>query len=248
VHQDLLIVSTEGNVIKIDQIRAIMEETSYRTGKGRFRVIIIEEAEKLGDEASNALLKILEEPPEGNVFILTTSRYYQILPTIRSRCCRIALQPMPQAELIKVLRKNRQDIPEPDATSCVLLADGSYSRLMEIITHEAPYPWKTLSSRVESIAHIPMWQFFFEVGKWLEEYDDLETLLRHLKVWLVIYIRNFVSHTGESSARYLDKCLDFFETIEEAEQALRFNVNKTLLLEEIGIRIKEDLYEKAHWS
>lgn len=248
VHKDLLIVGTEGNVIKIDQIRAIMEETAYRTTKGRFRVIIIEEAEKLGDEASNALLKILEEPPEGNVFILTSSRHYRILPTIRSRCCRIALQPVAQADLMKALRGHRQDLSELDATSCVLLADGSYRRLMELIAGEAPAPWKTVSSQVESITRAPMWQFFSEVGKWLGEYDDVATLLQHLKVWLIIFIRNIASHSGESFARYIDKCLDFFETIEEAEQALRFNVNKTLLLEEIGLQIKEDLYGKTHWS
>ncbi|MCX7822140.1 MAG: DNA polymerase III subunit delta' [Syntrophobacterales bacterium] len=238
IHPDLIMVRAEGNVIKINQVRAIIEETSYRVRGGHFRVIIIEEAEKLSDEASNALLKILEEPPTGNIFLLTSSRYYQLLPTIRSRCCKISLQPVPTNELLRVAEE-RLTLSKEEILSYVLLANGSHSKLMELLKAGTPSPWVTVSLRVKTIREVPMWKFFTEITRWLEEHQDLEALLRYLKSWLVIIIRKH----EEASPRHIDKYLDFFETIEEAEQSLRFNVNKTLLLEEIGMRIREDLYE-----
>jgi DNA polymerase-3 subunit delta' len=241
-HPDLVIVSTEGNTIKIDQIRAVIEKTSYRTAKDRFRVIIIEEAEKLSDEASNALLKILEEPPEGNIFVLTSSQHYQLLPTIRSRCCHIALQPASYGELLATVREKAKHLPQEEAMFYVLLSGGSRVKLEELLTREEPYfPWRSLSSRIETIARIPMWQFFSEMGKWAEEYPKLEALLGDIKIWLTILIRKGVIEKDAGFyADDIDKYLDFFETIEEAEQSLRrFNVNKTLLLEEIGLKIKD---------
>jgi DNA polymerase-3 subunit delta' len=241
-HPDLVIISTEGNTIKIDQIRAVIEKTSYRTAKDRFRVIIIEEAEKLNDEASNALLKILEEPPEGNIFVLTSSQHYQLLPTIRSRCCHIALQPASYGELFETVREKAKHLPQEEAMFYVLLSGGSRVKLEELLTREEPYfPWRSLSSRIETIARIPMWQFFSEMGKWAEEYPNLEALLGDIKIWLTILIRKGVIEKDAGFyADDIDKYLDFFETIEEAEQALRrFNVNKTLLLEEIGLKIKD---------
>ena len=241
-HPDLVIVSTEGNTIKIDQIRAVIEKTSYRTAKDRFRVTIIEEAEKLSDEASNALLKILEEPPEGNIFVLTSSQHYQLLPTIRSRCCHIALQPASYGELFETVREKAKHLPQEEAMFYVLLSGGSRVKLEELLTREEPYfPWRSLSSRIETIVRIPMWQFFSEMGKWAEEYPKLEALLGDIKIWLTILIRKGVIEMDAGFyADDIDKYLDFFETIEEAEQALRrFNVNKTLLLEEIGLKIKD---------
>lgn len=241
VHPDLIAVRPEGSFIKIDQIRAVIEETTFLVKEDNFRVIIIEDAERLGDEASNALLKVLEEPPQGNIFLLTSSHYYQILPTIRSRCCRIALRPAPIDELIRMI-KQKSTLSEEEAYFYAFLADGSYSKIEELLEKECYHGWNEVASRVDRIAKVPMWQFFAEIGKWLEEYNDLETLLRYLKTWLIFFIHGIVLKEEQKSARYIDKCLDFFETIEEAEQALKFNVNKTLLLEEIGLMIKENLY------
>lgn len=248
IHPDLLVIRPDRNIIRIDQVRAIIEETTYRVRKGHFRVVIIEDADRLGDEASNALLKVIEEPPEGNLFLLTSSRYYQILPTIRSRCCRIVLQPVSTAELLKTVEE-KSTLSEEEALYYALLADGSRSKLVELLDGEGFSLWESISSQVEKFGRISMGQFFGEVGGWLEAYGgDMEALLRRLKIWLTIFIRKLVIRQENVSTQYIDKCLDFFETIEEAEQALRFNVNRILLLEEIGLRIKEDLYDQTDWG
>jgi DNA polymerase-3 subunit gamma/tau len=69
----------------IDQIRELREMVRYAPAKGRNRVVILDEAHQLTDEASNALLKTLEEPPEGVIFILATTRAEDLVETIKSR-------------------------------------------------------------------------------------------------------------------------------------------------------------------
>ena len=80
-------------VIKIDAVRAVIEFaflSSHRAGR---RVVLVEPAEAMNLNAANALLKVLEEPPEGVVFVLITHRLQQLLPTLRSRCRIVPLAP-----------------------------------------------------------------------------------------------------------------------------------------------------------
>jgi DNA polymerase III subunit gamma/tau len=70
----------------IDDVRALQEAVQYAASGGKFRVIIMDEAHQMTNQAASALLKILEEPPRNVIFILATTEINKILPTIRSRC------------------------------------------------------------------------------------------------------------------------------------------------------------------
>lgn len=72
--------------ILIDQIRTIIQRLMHMPAKGARRVVMILEADRMTDEAANAFLKTLEEPPIDTLFVLTSSRPNNLLPTIRSRC------------------------------------------------------------------------------------------------------------------------------------------------------------------
>jgi len=89
----------------IDDIRAIREAVSYTPLKGRFKIYIIDEAHMLTKEAFNALLKTLEEPPPRTVFILCTTEYEKIIPTILSRCQRIVFGRVHPAVVEEYLRR-----------------------------------------------------------------------------------------------------------------------------------------------
>ena len=89
----------------IDDIRSLREAVSYTPIKGRFKVYIIDEAHMLTKEAFNALLKTLEEPPPRTVFVLCTTEYEKIIPTILSRCQRIILSRVGEREVISYLRR-----------------------------------------------------------------------------------------------------------------------------------------------
>jgi DNA polymerase-3 subunit delta' len=90
-HADVHVVSTEGLSIKVDEVRELVLEASAAPTQGRWRVIIIEDADRLTDQANNALLKTLEEPVPHTVWLLCAPSVEDLLPTIRSRTRQVQL-------------------------------------------------------------------------------------------------------------------------------------------------------------
>ncbi len=130
LHPDVTLVEPdEGTSIKIEQIRDVVGQTAYRPFEGRSRVVIVDGADLLGDDAQNALLKTLEEPPPRNVFVLVTGRPDALLDTIRSRCCQLRFGPVPSHELARALT-TRHGFDEADAHATAALAGGSFSRAL----------------------------------------------------------------------------------------------------------------------
>ena len=88
-HPDVHIIENDESQIKIEDIRDIKREASFRPYEGVMKVFIIDNAHKLNSEAANALLKILEEPPKDSVIILITHKVQTIFKTVLSRCKQI---------------------------------------------------------------------------------------------------------------------------------------------------------------
>jgi DNA polymerase III subunit gamma/tau len=127
---DFTILSPEKNKsIGIDQIRSLKANLSYYTTWLDFRVIIIKMADKLTEEASNALLKILEEAPKETIFILTTSKKEALLETVKSRAQQIEFRRLKEEELQKLL--------PPGCSKVILkLARGSVTRALRLMEME----------------------------------------------------------------------------------------------------------------
>jgi DNA polymerase-3 subunit delta' len=90
-HPDLEVIRTEGLSLKIDEVREIIARASWEPSTSRFRVVVIEDAERLTESAANALLKAIEEPGVRTIWLLCSPTVEDVLPTIRSRCRQIAL-------------------------------------------------------------------------------------------------------------------------------------------------------------
>ncbi|MFT3828053.1 MAG: DNA polymerase III subunit delta' [Chitinophagaceae bacterium] len=130
VHPDVLFIqpNDKGN-IKIEPVRDAIDRAGYRPFEGRRRVTIIDSADGLERSAQNALLKVLEEPPSGSVFILVTALPDLLLPTVRSRCPQLRFRPLEAAEVAQLLvrRGHRDD----DAYAVAALANGSIGQALE---------------------------------------------------------------------------------------------------------------------
>ena len=92
VHADLVIESPEGLSIGIKPAIELVRQASTAPGGGRYRIILIVDADRLTDEAENTLLKTLEEPPERTVIVLCAPTPADMLPTTASRCRHVQLQ------------------------------------------------------------------------------------------------------------------------------------------------------------
>jgi DNA polymerase-3 subunit delta' len=124
MHPDLFVVSPETAAIKIEQVRDAVREIAGLPFEARARAVIIDDAHTMTEQAMNALLKSLEEPPATSHLILVTASPQALLPTIRSRCQNVRLGPLPSALLESHLQE-RLALSPPDARLRAALSGGS---------------------------------------------------------------------------------------------------------------------------
>ena len=105
LHPDAILIEPDGASIKIEQVRDVVHEISGRPFEGRARAVVFDEAHLVTEQAQNALLKSLEEPPATSHVLLVTASPQALLPTIRSRCQMLRFSPLPQSLLETHLRE-----------------------------------------------------------------------------------------------------------------------------------------------
>jgi DNA polymerase-3 subunit delta' len=110
-HPDIDVLTTEKVGISIEEVRALVSNAQLGGSMGRFRIMIIEDADRMAERSSNVLLKALEEPPAGTVWILCAPSEADMLPTIRSRVRRIALK-TPSVEEVATLLVERDGVEQ----------------------------------------------------------------------------------------------------------------------------------------
>lgn len=114
---DLFLIEKEDEMIKADDIRAVINFSGIKSYLGGKKAVLIDNAENMNKNAQNALLKILEEPPKGEFIILITKDFEELLPTIRSRVTNIRFQDLKDEEMREIF---------PNITEEILsVADGS---------------------------------------------------------------------------------------------------------------------------
>lgn len=110
--------------INIDQIRKLQSKLTTRASVADKRVIIIDAADDMERGGANALLKSLEEPPRGTIFILISHAIDRLLPTIKSRCQLMRFDPLSDQDMMKVL-STHDDIAETERSALIKAASGS---------------------------------------------------------------------------------------------------------------------------
>jgi len=114
--------------IATEWILEVRLDAARQTFEGRTKVIVISGVETMSVEAANRILKMLEEPGPRTVYILTTNRLHSVLPTIRSRCQRVAFGEVGREHIVAILRE--QGVPEEDVDQLASLARGSVGRAL----------------------------------------------------------------------------------------------------------------------
>jgi DNA polymerase-3 subunit delta' len=127
-HPDFLLIQPEDEQkynpkITIGQIRDIEHLVIYRPLVGSHKVCLIDQADSMTQEASNALLKTLEDPPDHCLFLLISSRPEHLLTTIRSRCITLRFSPLPGTDIYEFLR-NRTEREDTDAQLIAAFSEG----------------------------------------------------------------------------------------------------------------------------
>lgn len=128
-HPDVGLARPYNRIISVDKMRDLEREANFRPYEGAARVFLIEEADRLNEHSSNALLKTLEEPPQTSHLVLITARPASLLPTIRSRCQAVRFAPLAVVEIEKYLIAHRQ-LQQKEARLLAQAARGSIGRAL----------------------------------------------------------------------------------------------------------------------
>ncbi len=228
----------------IDDIREIVERVAQQPAEGRYKVYILDEAHSLTADASNALLKTLEEPPPHVVFVLCTTDPAKLLSTIRSRCQRFAFRRPGPGELVKVLARvceaERIEAPEAVLHLVARAGAGSYRDALTILDQLATsgessitvedavrllglVPEQALVDIVDLIAQGEPGELLRRIDSLAEGGQDmhglLDSLLGHLRL---IYLLQHAESLPESEAAAPDR------TAELQRQALALPPTETL--------------------
>ena len=131
-HPDIIRVAPLSSVIRIAQIRTLLQVLTLKPNEANRRVVILSDAQAMNPEAGNALLKVLEEPPDRTLLVLTARQTSDLLPTIVSRCQHIRFSPLRAADIKQLLTAAGGIEPESIA-AVAALCGGSYTRAVKLI-------------------------------------------------------------------------------------------------------------------
>ena len=134
-HPDLGVLSTERVIITIDEVRKLVASSNFSPSVGRYRVMIIEDADRMNDYATNVLLKALEEPPPRTVWILCAPSEADLLPTIRSRVRSVRLR-VPGVDDVAQLLVRRDGVDLGTATRAAREAQSHIGMAHRLATSE----------------------------------------------------------------------------------------------------------------
>ncbi|PPH21705.1 DNA polymerase III subunit delta' [Rathayibacter toxicus] len=134
-HPDLSVLSTERVIISIEEVRRLVVNSQYSPSVSRYRVLVIEDADRMQERTSNVLLKALEEPPERTIWILCAPSEADLLPTIRSRVRSVRLR-MPSVADVSMLLQRRDGVDAVTAECAARQAQSHIGMARRLATTE----------------------------------------------------------------------------------------------------------------
>lgn len=133
-HPDYILADDPSSrTVKVSFVRDIRSDMFIRPNEGVKKIYLFPRAQDMGLEAQNALLKVLEEPPAYGVFLLLTDNPDKLLPTIRSRCVELKMQPLSEEILRSVLHREFPESSEAGISAAILRSGGYLGQARELM-------------------------------------------------------------------------------------------------------------------
>lgn len=253
---DIIYVSHEKpNTIGVDDIRTqINNDIDIKPYSSRYKVYIVDEAEKMNQQAQNALLKTIEEPPAYAIILLLTTSAGRFLPTILSRCIRLDLRATTKEVVQKHLMEQYQ-IPDYQAEVCAAFAQGNVGKAIQLASSEDFEELKSsvlqLMKRLDDIDVYEMAAAVRHIAEYKVSVGDYFDMMA---VWFrdVLYMKaandvnklvfrdevyDIKRQAAKRSYQGLDK---IFKALAAARERVSANVNFDLTIELLLLTIKEN--------
>jgi len=254
---DLVLLEPETQVIKIEQVRALDRIFSFKAVAGKCRMTVVRQAETMTEEAANAFLKTLEEPPPGNILVLTVTEPLDLLPTILSRCQRVSFRPVPAA-LIEAWLVGSQGMEKEKAFVPARMAAGSPGKALEMGQDDFLEKRQELLFSLNQVIHLEPqdvvdWALAFSGKEKKEKKEGAVSLLLGVwKTWCrdllltkascgeeALVNRDFSRELKNASEDFtIDNLVESFFILDQAERDLMRSRNLDILIENAVLRLK----------
>lgn len=255
-HPDIIYVTHEKpNTLSVEDIRTQLNEDIVLKPYGsRYKIYIVDEAEKMNVQAQNALLKTIEEPPAYAVILLLTTNADGFLPTILSRCVRLDLKPVNDEKIRSFLMKEK-GVPDYQADICVAFAQGNVGKAILLAGSENFSEMKKsavqLMKRLRDIDLYELSQAVKQITEYKLEINDYFDLMM---IWYrdvllykatadvnrLIFQDEVYSIKKEASHSSYEGIERILESLNKAKARIRANVNFELVIELLLLTIKEN--------
>ncbi len=138
IHPDVITVDDpEKKTVSVDMARGAKSDLYIRPNEGARKIYIFPRAQDMNPAAQNALLKVMEEPPEYGVFLLLTDRAERLLPTVRSRCVELQMSPVPYEAAMQWLREKKSGISEETLAAAYRRSGGFLGQAEKLLEKAA---------------------------------------------------------------------------------------------------------------
>lgn len=251
-HPDVLHLKPSGVSIRVNQVRELAETLTLKPYEARIRTIILHAAQSLNPHAGNALLKLLEEPPDRTIFLLTAPQTADIMPTILSRCQVLHFYPVSRARIAEMLQSEGLDADA--AAMLAAMAEGSPQRARELQAKDfnRRRDWYIRASGLEHperLAPVPCSPLLAFAEALAANKDRALEALETLTVWLrdlvvVRYLPEQIVNVDRrdrlqaaAAQTPVEWLLQRVEIIQSARRALEANANLRLTLEVMMLRM-----------
>ena len=255
-HPDIITVThNRPNTVSIDDIREqIVSDVQIKPYQSRWKIYIMNEAEKMTLQAQNALLKTLEEPPEYAVILLLSTTETSLLPTILSRCIRLDMRPV-EDKIVKNYLMSEIKVPDYRADICTAFARGNIGRAKSLAVSEDFDNIREETIRVLKFIRKMDTSDMIRTLKKMEEYKlYINDILDIMMIWYrdvllykatmddsaVVFADETQSIRNEAENSSYEGIEEILMTMEKTKQRLKANVNFELAMELMLLTIKEN--------
>ena len=255
IGQDEMMEDKKTKSISVDDIRTLLNnDIVIKPYSSKYKIYIVDHAEKMNVQAQNALLKTIEEPPVYGVIILLTSNADSFLQTIRSRCILLNIKTV-EEELIKKHLMKKYQIPDYKAEVCAAFAQGNVGKAIQLAASDSFNEMKqdvlALAKKMDDVEIYELPLIIKNVNahkQHMEEYLDLMTLwyrdILYLKatddVNNLIFKDEVYDIKKQAAKKSYSGIENILQAIELTRTRLKANVNFDLVIEMLLLTIKEN--------
>ena len=253
---DIIYVSHEKpNIISVDDIRQqLNNDIVIKPYSSKYKIYIVDEAEKMNVQAQNALLKTIEEPPAYGIILLLTTNADSFLPTILSRCITLNLKSVNE-ELIKSHLMKQYHIPDYQADVCAAFAQGNVGKAIQLAASDEFNELKSFTlSVVKKLDELDL----YELNQLIKQIGEIKPKIQEYFDLLTLWFRDvlYMKATGDvNNLIFKDEVYDIkkqatkrsyagietiLQALEQSRVRLNANVNFDLVIELLLLTIKEN--------